>query len=421
MKALVVGSGGRQHALVWKLKQSPQIDQLYCAPGNAGTAQIAHNVDTGVDYIDSLLNFVIDENVDITVVGPEMPLSQGISDLFRRQGKIIFGPKKFAAQLESSKEFAKQFMNRHSIPTATHQTFTDVAAAKEYLGRVPFKVVIKADGLAAGKGVIIPESKDEAIRAIDQIMVNREFGPAGDRVVIEENLVGDEATLLCFCDGKTISPMISSQDHKRVFDHDEGPNTGGIGVYAPTPLLTPGLMAKVRSRILDRIIAGMMADNMEYKGILYVGLMIVQGEPFVLEFNVRFGDPETQVVLPLLETDLVDVIMAVHEKRLDQLELKWKPQHACTVIMCSGGYPGEFETGYPITGLDQVTDAIVFHAGTTMENNSIVTSGGRVLGVTALGDTLQSAIDTAYREVRKIDFKNKHFRNDIGAKAARYI
>ncbi len=421
MKALVIGSGGREHTLVWKLKQSPQIEKIYCAPGNAGTAGIAHNVDTCVDYIASLLSFVVDEGIDITVVGPEMPLSQGISDLFERQGKIIFGPKKYAAQLESSKDFAKQFMMRHAIPTAKYETFTDAKAAIAYVQAAPFDVVIKADGLAAGKGVIIPQSKEEAVKAVEQIMVAREFGPAGDKVVIEENMRGDEATLLCFCDGKTISPMVSSQDHKRVFDHDEGPNTGGIGVYAPTPLMTAGLMEKVKERILDRIIRGMVAEEMEYKGVLYVGLMIVQGEPYVLEFNVRFGDPETQVVLPLLETDLVDVIMAVHEQRLDQLQLVWKPQHACSVIMCSGGYPAEFQRGYLISGLDQVQDAIVFHAGTAMENNAIVTAGGRVLGVTALGDSLQAAIDLAYREVARIDFKDKHFRNDIGAKAARYI
>ncbi|HNT29946.1 MAG TPA: phosphoribosylamine--glycine ligase [bacterium] len=421
MKALVVGSGGREHTLAWKLAQSPKIEKIYCAPGNAGTASIAENISTGVDYIGSLLSFAIDNEIGLTVVGPEMALADGIADVFERQGLKIFGPRQQAAQLEASKTFAKQFMKKHAIPTAAYEVFSNAAQAKAYIESVEYDVVVKADGLAAGKGVLIPKNKEEACAAIDDILERRAFGPAGATCVIEQRLEGDEATLLCFCDGVTIKPMVSSQDHKRALDGDQGLNTGGMGVYAPTPLVTDVLMAKVKEQILDRIIAGMQAEEMDFRGVLYVGLMIVKGEPYVLEFNVRFGDPECQVVIPLLESDLVDVCLAVAERKLADVDLRWSTQHACHVTMASGGYPQKFERGFPISGLDKVENALVFHAGTALDNGQVVTSGGRVLGVTALGDTLPDAIATAYREIEKIDFKNKHYRTDIGAKASRYL
>ena len=420
MNILVVGSGGREHAIAWKMAQSSQVDKVYTAPGNAGTASLGENVHTGVDYVSSLLQFVRENQIGLTVVGPEVALAAGIVDEFELAGLRIFGPTKYAAQLESSKVFAKQFMQRHGIKTADFAVFTEADLAKQYVQDKQGRVVLKADGLAAGKGVIVPDSIQEAEKAVDDILVKKEFGPAGATLVIEDMLQGEEATLLCFCDGKTIVPMVSSQDHKRAFDKDKGPNTGGVGVYAPTPLITPALNERIQSEILDRIIDGLQKDEIDYRGVLYVGLMIEDGEPFVLEFNARFGDPEAQVVIPLLDSDLVDVMQAVIDRRLDQIDVKWNSQHACCVIMTSKGYPGKFKRGYQIKGLDKVEDAIVFQAGTELENGQVVTSGGRVLGVTALADSLQQAIDKAYQGVAKIDFENKFFRTDIGAKATKY-
>ncbi len=420
MKVLVVGSGGREHAILWKLKQSPKIDQLYCSPGNAGTALVAENVHSGVDYVQDLLSFAVENGIDYTIIGPEVALGDGIADEFNRTGKKVFGPSKAGAQLETSKLFAKNFMKKYNIPTGRFEDFTDVRAAKEYIDAAPFEVVVKADGLAAGKGVIVPSTRQEAKDAVEKILVQREFGAAGDHVVIEERLDGDEATLLCFCDGKAIKPMVPSQDHKRLLDNDEGPNTGGMGVYAPTPLITAEMMAEITTTILEPTLRGIQQEQLDYRGILYVGLMIVKGKPFVLEYNCRFGDPEAQVVLPLLENDLLDVVVAVCDQKLSEIDVRTSSKHACCVILASGGYPGHYHRGYEISGLNNVEGALVFHAGTQGIDHEILTAGGRVLGVTALGNTLPEAIDKAYAEVKKIHFVDMTFRTDIGKKAERY-
>jgi phosphoribosylamine--glycine ligase len=418
MKILVVGSGGREHALVWKLQQSPRITALYCAPGNAGTAQLATNVPIKVTEQQKLVEFARAEGIDLTVVGPDDALAAGIVDLFQKHGLRIFGPTQSAARLESSKVFAKEFMQRHGIPTAASGSFTDSSEAQKFCQKAKYPLVVKADGLALGKGVIIAENAWQAALAIHEIMDERKFGDAGQRVVIEEFLVGEECSIHALVDGKSYLLFPGAQDHKRALDGDQGLNTGGMGTFSPpSKLLTPEMEERVRHEILDPFIAGLQKDGLDYRGMLFPGLMITAGGPKTLEFNCRFGDPETQVLLPRLESDLVELLEATIDGRLADVKAKWKQESAVCVVLASGGYPGSYATGKPISGLDaKIDDITVFHAGTRHESGQVVTSGGRVLGVTALAADLVSARERAYAAVEGIVFEGRHFRRDIAAK-----
>lgn len=419
MNILVIGSGGREHALVWKIKQSPKAKKIYCAPGNAGIASLAQCVAIPSDDIKGLLKFAKEKKIDLTVVGPEAPLVKGIVDEFEQQGLKIFGPNQAAAQLEASKAFAKEFLNRRNIPTAVYKIFNEPKAALEFLAQAQFPLVVKADGLAAGKGVIICKDLKEAQQAVDEIMVQKIFRSAGDRVVIEECLEGPEASILAISDGKHFFVLETAQDHKRIFDDDLGPNTGGMGAYSPAPVVTPEMMNKIISRIIEPTIRGMHKEGHPFKGVLYAGLMLTYQGPQVLEFNVRFGDPETEAVLPRLKTDLVDIMMAAIDGKLEKMTLKWDDRPCVCVVVASGGYPGSYETGKDICGLEDITDpdTIVFHAGTQLKDGVVVTNGGRVLGVTSLGADMQDAIKRVYKAVDKIAFDRAFFRRDIAAKA----
>ena len=425
MKILVVGSGGREHAMVWKLAQSPRVTQLYSAPGNGGIAQQAMCVPIPAEDVAGLKAFVQREGIDLTVVGPEAPLAAGIADEFRKAKLKIFGPTELAAQVESSKIFTKDLLNSQHIPTARAQSFDQMEPALGYLRTQPLPIVVKADGLAQGKGVVVATTDSQAEGAVRDILERNLFGPAGRRVLIEQFLDGEELTVMAFTDGKTVVPMPPAQDHKRVGDGDSGPNTGGMGAYAPAPLGTEALIDRVRRTVLQPTVDALSRMGRPFQGVLYAGLMIVKGEPYVLEFNARMGDPETQAVLPLLKTDLLDVIEAVVEHRLDQLRIEWRPQTAVCVVMASGGYPGSYRHGHPISGLPddrQQQDGgqtIVFHAGTTTADGLLVTAGGRVLGVTGLGMTLLEARERAYAAVRPIQFDGRHFRTDIAMRALR--
>ncbi len=422
MKVLIIGSGGREHALAWKMAQSDKCDALFIAPGNAGTAGVGTNVDISSDDIDELARFAKREQIDLTVVGPEAPLVAGIVDRFHDDGLRVFGPRARAAQLEGSKVFSKDLMRRHGIPSADYGTFEDAPKAIEHIRAIGGPMVIKADGLAAGKGVIVCESEDEAVAAVEQIMTEKAFGEAGAKIVVEEKLVGEEASILALTDGKTIAPLASSQDHKPMCDGDTGPNTGGMGAYSPAPVVTDEILDKVVSQILVPTVHAMNKEGCPFAGVLYAGIMIDKGEPKVLEFNVRFGDPETQPILSRLDSDLVEVLTACADGRLADCDLSWKEDAAVCVVMASGGYPGSYEKGKAITGIDDAEamgDATVFHAGTAMSGGNLVTAGGRVLGVTALGGGIQDAIDAAYAAVGKIQFDGAYYRNDIGAKALR--
>lgn len=423
MKVLVVGSGGREHALVWKLAQSKRIEKIYCAPGNAGTAELATNLNISVTDLVGLVTLAEHEKIDLTIVGPEAPLVAGIADLFSQKGLAIFAPSKAAAQLEGSKVFAKDFLNKYQIPTAFSQEFSDHQNASDYLDDQSFPIVIKADGLAAGKGVYVCGDRQEADIAIKEIFLDKRFGEAGSKVIIEEFLEGEEASLLIFSDAKTYVPLVSSQDHKAAYDGDTGPNTGGMGAYSPTPFVTDELLEIIDRKIFQPVFKGLKNEGIEYRGILYVGLMIQDNEPYVLEFNVRFGDPETQVILPRLENDLVDIIEAITLDRLSDLTLTWSPEPAVCVVMASGGYPGAYEKGLTISGLDRITDTkvTVFHAGTKTEDGQVLTNGGRVLGVCAKGTNLKESIERAYQAVEKIEFPGRHYRSDIGQKALRRL
>lgn len=414
MKILVVGSGGREHTLVWKLSQSPKVDKIYCAPGNAGIAGLAELVNIKAEDIEILLAFALEKNIDLTVVGPEVPLVDGIVDRFEKEGLKVFGPNKACSQLEGSKAFAKDFMLRHNIPTAKYKEYTNADEAIKDIGIYGFPMVIKADGLAAGKGVIIAEDKNQALEALKMIMKDKKFGEAGSKVVIEEFLDGIEASILCFVDGETIVPMVSAQDYKKAFDGDKGPNTGGMGTYSPSAIYNDDIKEKVQNKILNPFIEGLKVDELDYKGIVFIGLMIKDGEPKVLEFNTRFGDPETQVVLSRLKTDLVEIIESILEGRLRKQEIIWSDKKAVCVILASGGYPEKYEKGKIIEGLESIQDAVVFHAGTKSDDNKIVTNGGRVLGVVATADTINDARDIAYKNVDKIKFEGKQYRTDIG-------
>jgi phosphoribosylamine--glycine ligase len=424
MKVLVIGGGGREHAMVWKLNQSRQVDQVYCVPGNAGIASQAECVDIDPENFDALLDFVKYEWIDLTFVGPEAPLAAGIVDALEKEGRNIIGSSKAAAQLESSKQFAKDFMKRYGIPTAEYKTFSSYTQAEDYVRLKGTPIVVKADGLAAGKGVIIAETHEEAVKALHTIMKDRSFGSAGDRVVVEECLVGEEASYMAFCDGNVMLPMASSQDHKRVFENDRGPNTGGMGAYSPAPVVTSELEKKIMDRVMNPVLRGMKNEGVTFKGILYAGIMIRDGEPYVLEFNCRLGDPEAQPILMRLETDLVDVATAMVEGRLSEVELAWKPEASVCVVLASGGYPGSYEKGKPITGLQETSeedDVVVFHAGTAFDDGNVVTSGGRVLGVTALGPDIRAARERAHGAIENIRFEGMHYRRDIGDRALRRL
>lgn len=419
MKVLVIGSGGREHALVWKISQSPKVDKIYCAPGNAGIAQQAECVAIKADDLDGLLAFAQQNQIDLTVVGPEVPLTMGIVDKFQEQGLKIFGPSGKAAEIEGSKTFAKDLMAKYNIPTAKYGAFTDAAEAKAFLDTVGLPCVVKADGLAAGKGVLICETKAEAEEAIADILVDNKFGSAGSRVVVEEFLTGQEVSMLAFTDGRTVVPMVSSQDHKRIWDGDKGLNTGGMGAYSPAPVYTAEIHEIVVPQVLEATVKAMEAEGRSFSGILYAGLMLTADGPKVLEFNARFGDPETQAVLPRLKSDLVDIFLAIIDGRLNEMDIQWHEEAAVCVVMASGGYPETSEKGQVITGLAEAaaTGAIVFHAGTKETDGNIVTNGGRVLGISALGNDIARAIANAYRGVEQIKFENMQYRTDIGKKA----
>ncbi len=422
MNVLVIGSGGREHALCWKLKQSPAIGKLYCAPGNAGIAAEAECVNIGVNELDKLVDFARTHAIGFTVVGPEAPLCAGIVDRFRSNGLAIFGPNGEAAQLEGSKDYAKRFMNRHGIPTAASATFEKADAATDYV-REQFAagakgIVVKADGLAAGKGVLVSFNADEAAAFVNECF-GGVFGASGSKVVIEECLFGEEASILALTDGKTIVPLVSSQDHKRAYDDDAGPNTGGMGAYSPAPVVTPEVMAQIDREVLKPFLRGIQQDQLDFRGVIFVGVMVTEAGAKVLEFNVRFGDPEIQPVLRRFDGDLLDVLHKTAQGKLAEAELVWSDDPAVSVVIASGGYPGDYEKGFPIHGLPEAaaTGAVVFHAGTAFKNGEIVNTGGRVLGVSARGKTIKEAIDNAYCGVDKIHFEDCFCRRDIGAKA----
>ena len=420
MKVLVIGGGGREHALVWKIAQSPAVKKIYCAPGNAGIARLADCVSIGAAEIDKLLAFAQEEKVDLTVVGPEDPLSMGIVDQFEAAGLRIFGASQNAARIEASKSFAKMIMEKYGVPTAKGQTFTRIAQAKAYVKKIGAPLVVKADGLAAGKGVIVCSTEKMALDALHQIMVDRQFGDAGTQVVIEECLVGEEASFLAFTDGKTVLPLPSSQDHKPVFDDDKGLNTGGMGAYSPAPVVDQYLHQRIMNEVMIPMVKGMAAEGCPYKGVLYAGLMIDGDSIKVLEFNGRFGDPEAQPLLVRLQNDIIPLFEAVIDERLDTCRLDIDPRASVCVVMAAGGYPEKYKKGLPITGIDKANrmrDVVVFHAGTALDGKTIISNGGRVLGVTALGDTVELAIQKAYQAVAKINWTKVHYRTDIGKKA----
>jgi phosphoribosylamine---glycine ligase len=420
MKVLVVGSGGREHALVWKIAQSPKVTKIYCTPGNAGISEQATIGPIKANDLNSLLEFAIKEKIDLTVVGPEDPLTQGIVDLFESMGLFIFGANRKAAEIEGSKAYAKEVMKKYYIPTAFFEIFDNRNEAVQYIRRQGAPIVVKADGLAAGKGVMVCNTVEEAIQSVDKIMVEKIFGEAGNRIVIEEYLVGEEASYIAFTDGKTILPMASSQDHKAIFDGGQGPNTGGMGAYSPAPVVTEEVHEKIIEKILRPIIYGLGEEGRTYKGVLYAGLMIHDGHPKVLEFNARFGDPETQPVLMRMKGDIVPILEACMRGTLSQHRIEWDSRPSVCVVMASKGYPGDYEKGKMIRGLKEVSQmegVFVFHAGTTSKDGQMITNGGRVLGVTGLGENIPRAIEKTYQAVKKISWDGVHYRTDIGQKA----
>ena len=420
MKVLVVGSGGREHALVWKLAQSPRVEKIYCAPGNAGIAEQAECLPVKGEDIEGLLKVAKEKKIGLTVVGPEAPLTLGIVDRFQAEGLRIFGPTKNAARLEGSKAFMKDLLKKYRIPTAAFETFTNPAQAKIYLKKVGAPIVVKADGLAAGKGVILCQTVAEAEAAVDDIMVKKVFGPAGDRVVVEEFLTGEEASFLALTDGEIVLPLASCQDHKAIFDNDQGPNTGGMGAYSPAPVVTPQIHERVMQEIMIPTVRAMKKEGATYRGVLYAGLMIGKDGPKTLEFNARFGDPETQPLLFRMKSDLLPLLEAVAEGSLQGKSIEWYDDPAVCVVMASKGYPGSYQKGFPITGLAEANalpDSFVFHAGTALKDGQVVTNGGRVLGVTARGKDIKAAIEHAYQAVKKISWDGAYYRTDIGQKA----
>ncbi|HZK44196.1 MAG TPA: phosphoribosylamine--glycine ligase [Syntrophomonadaceae bacterium] len=420
---LVIGQGGREHALVWKLAQSPLVGKIYAAPGNYGMAKWAECIDIGVEDIEGLLTFAQDKSIDLTVVGPEMPLMLGIVDKFRAKGLKIFGPTKGAAQLEGSKVFTKNLFKKYNIPTADYQVFDEVIPARSYVEKYinqGKKVVVKVDGLAAGKGVVIATNLDEAYAAIDSMLLDKEFGAAGANIVVEEFLEGEEVSVFAISDGRDYITLISAQDHKTVFNNDEGPNTGGMGAYINPPIYTEDLHREVEQKVLGPVVAAMQKEGYPFTGVLYAGLMITAEGPKVLEFNARFGDPETQAIMPVIESDIMDLFEKSCSNRVKDYEVKLTNSNAVCVVLASGGYPGDYEKGLEIKGLDKIEAGnLVFHAGTALVDGSLVTNGGRVLSLVSLGATMQQAIDKVYQQIDYIDFKGMHYRTDIGKKAIR--
>lgn len=418
MNILIVGSGGREHALTWKIKQSPLVDKIHCIPGNPGTKEIAENHLIDDTDFDKMIKFSKENSIDLVVVGPETPLVNGITDAFEKEGFLVFGPSKYAAQLEGSKTFSKDLMKENNIPTAEYATFTDYAEAKSYLeGLSKFPVVLKADGLAAGKGVLICLDLEEALAGLTEIMADKSFGSAGDRLVVEEFLNGDEVSIFVLCDGKEYRILSPSQDHKKIGEGDTGKNTGGMGAYAPAPLADKVMLEIVEENVIEPTLRSMAERGHPYRGLLYVGIIVVDGKPYVLEYNCRFGDPETQAVLPLVKSDLVPFFKACAVGSLGDLKLEFEEKCAMDVVLVSGGYPDSYDKGYKITGLENIDpDILCFHAGTKEESAEIVTSGGRVLNLVALGDTFQECADKVYKEIYKITFKKMNYRKDIGFK-----
>jgi len=424
MKVLVIGSGGREHALVWKINQSPRVTKIYCAPGSAAIAELAECVAINPEQIARLADFAANEKIDLTVVGPELPLTLGIADLFESRGLRIFGPNRAAAQLEGSKAFAKEILRANNIPTAAFGTFTDAAEAKQYLAQQKSPYVIKADGLAAGKGVLICPTRQEADAAIDEILVRKAFGPAGEKVVVEEFLDGEEASFMVLTDGEHVLPLATSQDHKRVFDNDEGANTGGMGAYSPAPVVTPALHERILREVLVPLLAGLKRKNIWYRGVVYVGVMITQDGPKVLEFNARFGDPECQPIMMRLKSDIVPLLEAAIDGKLDEVKPQWHDEPAVCVVLTAHGYPGAYDKEKEIHGLDKLKNwdnGFVFHAGTAKEQDRWLTTGGRVLGVTARGENIVSAVENVYRAVGKISWDGMHYRKDIAQRALKLV
>lgn len=419
MKILVVGGGGREHTIVWKISQSPKVDKIYCTPGNGGISELAECADIKATDIDGVVKFAKEKSVDMVMVAPDDPLVAGMVDALEAEGIRAFGPRKSAAIIEGSKAFSKELMKKYNIPTAAYEVFTDSAKAVEYLKKGTFPAVIKADGLALGKGVIIAQNLEEAEQAIHEMMDDKKFGESGSRVVIEEFLTGPEVSVLAFTDGKTVVPMVSAQDHKRAFDDDKGLNTGGMGTFSPSRLYDAEKAEECMNNIFLPTINAMNAEGRTFKGVLYFGLMMTKNGVKVIEYNCRFGDPETQVVLPRLKTDLVEIFEAVIDGRLSEINIEWNDNAAVCVVMASGGYPVKYQSGYEISGIDNAendNDVTVFHAGTKKQDDKFVTAGGRVLGVTAVAENLDKAIEKAYKAVDKISFKDAHFRKDIGIK-----
>ncbi|MDP8216162.1 MAG: phosphoribosylamine--glycine ligase [Candidatus Kaelpia imicola] len=424
MRVLVIGSGGREHALVWKLSQSRRVRDIYALPGNGGISDLAQIVDIDSKDLNGIVEFVKRESIDLTIVGPEAPLTEGIVDLFKENGLRIFGPSKDAARLESSKVFAKEFMQEEKIPTADFKIFSDYNQAKKYLREQQFPKIIKADGLCGGKGVFVVESLTEAENALDRIMNQKIFDAAGDTVIIEECLFGEEVSIIAISDGENIVPLASSQDHKRIYEGDRGPNTGGMGAYSPAPAAEGEVFDKVINKVLKPTILGMKKRAAPFKGVLYAGIMVVNDKPYVLEFNVRFGDPETQAILPRMETDIVDLLEASIDGNLSGFNIEWKDKSSLSIVLASGGYPGSYEKNKEISGLKEaaaIDDILVFHAGTVKKEDSIgvryFTAGGRVLNVTALGDNIREAKERAYRAAGLISFENIYYRRDISDRA----
>ncbi|MBF0227248.1 MAG: phosphoribosylamine--glycine ligase [Desulfobacterales bacterium] len=424
MKILVVGGGGREHALIWKISQSPKVEKIYCAPGNAGISKLATCIPIGAEEIEKLISFAKEHSIDLTVVGPEGPLSKGIVDEFEKHNLKIFGPNQKAAEIEASKTFSKSLMKKYNIPTANWKSFKNFEMAKNYILEIGCPIVIKADGLAAGKGVIVCSNNDEAISALEKIMINNEFGEAGSSVIIEECLYGEEASFIAFTDGKTVLSLPSSQDHKQIYDEDKGPNTGGMGAYSPAPIIDYYINKKIINEVMLPTIKGMALEGRSYKGILYAGLMINKNNIKVLEFNARFGDPEAQPILMRIKNDIIPIMEAVIDERLDECKIEIDDRPSVCVVMASQGYPGNYKRGSIINGLDkaeEIKDASIFHAGTSNSENDIVTSGGRVLGVTAIGTSIKDAINNAYSAVSEITWDNAYYRKDIGKKAIKRL
>lgn len=420
MKVLIIGGGGREHALAWKIAQSPLVDKLYCAPGNGGIAALAQCVPIKAMDIEGAVSFAKSEQIDLVVVAPDDPLAAGMVDALDEAGIRAFGPGKSAAFIESSKAFSKDLMKKYGIPTAGYEVFDNINAAIAYLSDSTYPTVVKADGLALGKGVVIAQNFEEASRAVHDMMSEKVFGSAGDRIVIEEFLTGPEVSILAFTDGKTVVPMVSSQDHKRALDNDMGLNTGGMGTFSPSQLYTDELNSFCMENIFIPTIEAMNSENRKFKGVLYFGLILTASGPKVLEYNARFGDPETQVVLPRLKTDIINIFNAVIDERLDSVKIEWEDNAAVCVILASGGYPGKYRTGLEITGVEEAEkdpSVVVFHAGTRLESGKYLTAGGRVLGVTAVGDSMNSAREKAYAAAGRINFAGMHYRRDIGLKA----